>query len=103
MKLHRLLFYLFLFTLPFQTRILLNSDQSYVSWYFDYHLAIFLYLTDIILVACFTSWLIFDRPSFTKLVQSRLFLLCLGLVSLIIVTLLLFPYIITFILILITF
>ena len=62
MKLHRLLFYIYLFLVPIQTRILYNPDNAYINWYFDYHLAFFLYLSDIPLFACFSLWVIFDRP-----------------------------------------
>ncbi len=87
MKLHKILFYIFLVLLPFQTRILYLADRSYVSWYFDYHIAIFLYLTDILLIVCFTSWLIFDRPVFSKSTNVRLIIALIAFIILIILTL----------------
>lgn len=81
MKLDRLLFYIFLVLLPFQTRILYFPGEAYVSWYFDYHLAFFVYLTDIILFVCFTTWVVFNKPIFTK-IQQLLPLLGFGLVVL---------------------
>ncbi len=86
LKIHEVLFYLFLVTLPLQTRILYKPDSAYISWYFNYHLAFFVYLTDIILISCFTAWLIFDRPS-EKLFVTRLFWLTLAFFCLILVTL----------------
>ncbi len=48
-------------------------EQSYVSWYFNYHLAIFLYLSDIILFLCFTYWILFEPPKWSEIGQKRLF------------------------------
>ncbi len=61
LKIHELLFYVFLFFVPIQTRILFHADLAYTGWYFNYHQAIFLYLSDIILAACFISWILFDQ------------------------------------------
>lgn len=84
---HRILFYLFLFLLPIQTRILYLPEQAYVSWYFDYHLAFFFYLSDLVLTACFISWITFDPPELIKFLEKRLILLILAFFSLILVTL----------------
>ncbi|MEO8066012.1 MAG: O-antigen ligase family protein [Candidatus Doudnabacteria bacterium] len=62
LKIHELIFYIFLFLLPIQTRILYKPDLAYIGWYFNYHLALFVYLTDLILILCFIMWLAFDRP-----------------------------------------
>src|SRR6185295_14550592 len=75
LRIHELLFYVFLFCLPFQTRILYNPTSAYIGDYFNYHLAFFVYLTDIVLVSCFISWLVFDRP---KIKRNRLFWLILA-------------------------
>jgi O-antigen ligase len=56
---HELLFYIFVFLIPIQTRILYQPEQAYISWYFNYHLAIFVYLSDLVLVLCFITWFIF--------------------------------------------
>lgn len=59
---HETLFYVFLLLLPFQTRILYNPESTYINWSFNYHLAIFVYLSDLLLILCFTCWLLFNRP-----------------------------------------
>lgn len=81
---HELLFYVFLFFIPIQTRILYKPDLAYIGWYFNYHLAFFIYLSDILFFACFTSWIVFDRP---KILINRLFWLILALFGLILLTL----------------
>jgi len=63
-KLHEVLFYLFLITMPLQTRIILNPSEAYISWYFNYHLAIIFYLSDLMLVSCFISWFVIEKPKF---------------------------------------
>ncbi|OGE88373.1 MAG: hypothetical protein A3J07_01070 [Candidatus Doudnabacteria bacterium RIFCSPLOWO2_02_FULL_49_13] len=73
LRFHEVFFYLFLLLLPIQTRMLYNPAQSYISWYFNYHLAIFVYLTDLILILCFLSWLVFERPRIS--LTSKLWLL----------------------------
>lgn len=57
-----LFFYIFLFFIPIQTRILFNPEQSYINWYFSYHLAIFLYLSDIIAICFIVSWVFLEKP-----------------------------------------
>jgi O-antigen ligase len=69
-KFHELLFLTFVFLIPIQTRILYGPDQSYINWYFSYHLAFFVYLTDLLFLVCFIAWLIFDPP---KIVWNRTF------------------------------
>jgi hypothetical protein len=64
MKLHKLFFYIFIFLIPLQTRLLYVPQSAYIDWYFNYHLAIFLYFTDIILIISLLSWLISDPPEF---------------------------------------
>ena len=83
----RLIFFIFLAFLPIQTRILFNPEIAYIDWYFDYHLAFFLYFTDILFLTCFTAWLIFNRPDWSKLRQNRLFLLILGFLGIALVSL----------------
>lgn len=82
---HELLFYVFLFLLPIQTRILYSPFKAYIGDYFNYHLAFFFYLTDILLIACFVSWILFDKP--IELPQKRLFWLTIAFFCLILVTL----------------
>lgn len=60
-KFHQLFFYIFLFFLPFQTRILYNPESTYIDWQFNYYLANFVYLSDLIFLAFILDWLIFDR------------------------------------------
>lgn len=75
-SLHELLFYVFLFLIPIQTRILYKPEVAHIDWYFNYHLAFFFYLTDILLITIFVSWLLFDpphissRPSFFWLILA---------------------------------
>ncbi|OGE82426.1 MAG: hypothetical protein A3B10_03060 [Candidatus Doudnabacteria bacterium RIFCSPLOWO2_01_FULL_44_21] len=59
LKIHEVLFYVFLLFLPLQTRILYNPTSAYIQDYFNYHLAFFVYLTDLILITCFISWFLF--------------------------------------------
>ena len=54
--LHRLLFYIFLISVPLQTRVLFAPGSAYVDWYFSYHLAYFLYLNDLIFIVLIASW-----------------------------------------------
>ncbi len=86
LRAHELFFYIFIFLLPFQTRILYKPGVAYIDWYFNYHLAYFFYLTDILLIICFASWLIFDAPSL-KFFERKFFWLTLAFFSLILVTL----------------
>lgn len=44
---HRLLFFLFVLTIPIQARFTLNPADAYIEDYFSYHLAIFVYLSDV--------------------------------------------------------
>ncbi len=83
LRFHEILFYIFLFLLPIQTRILYNPEKAYVVDYFNYHLAVFFYLTDILLVAVLVSWIIFDKHD--KTIVSRLFWLILAFYCLILV------------------
>lgn len=57
-KLSHVFLLLFLVSLPLQTRILYWPDQAYISWYFNYHLAFFIYLSDLFLILCFTSFVL---------------------------------------------
>lgn len=57
---HNILLYLFLFLLPIQTRLILNSDTAYIDYYFSSHLAFFLYLSDLVFVTALTSWFFFN-------------------------------------------
>ncbi len=88
MKLHRILFYILLFSVPLQTRILFHADQAYNEWYFNYHLAIFLYLTDILVITLFFAWIIFDRPKISQFFDKRLILICIGYICIALVGLL---------------
>lgn len=55
---------LLLFLMPIQTRILFKPEAAYIGWYFNYHLAFFVYLTDLIFFLCFISF-------FLEFVNSR--------------------------------
>src|SRR3989344_2399291 len=86
LKIHEILFHVFLFLIPIQLRILYNPESAYIDWYFNYHLATFFYLSDIVLVVCFISWFIFDFPR--ELLKSRVFRLILGFLALLALSLL---------------
>ena len=87
MKLHRLLFYIYLFLIPIQTRILYKPEKAYIGWYFDYHLAFFLYLSDIVLFACLVAWIMFDGLKQEQIHKNRLFALILAFLILSLITL----------------
>ena len=60
---HEIVFYVFLFIIPFQTRTLFEPASAYIGSYFNYYQAFFLYLSDIVLFGCFMGWILFDhRP-----------------------------------------
>ncbi len=75
LKIHEILFYVFLFLMPIQTRIIYRPFDAYIDSYFNYHLAFFVYLTDLILIVCLLMWGIFDLPKFHV---KRLFCLILA-------------------------
>lgn len=64
LKIHEILFYVFLFLIPIQTRIIYWPMDAYIDSYFNYHLAFLIYLSDLILIVCFLMWGIFDRSKF---------------------------------------
>lgn len=82
---HEVLFYFFIFFIPFQTRIIYHPDQAYIGWYFNYHLAFFLYFTDIILLSCLVSWM-FDKQR-ENIRGKRIFWLILAFFGLILLSL----------------
>ena len=57
-KLSEILLFIFILIMPWQTRILFNSETSYTEWYFNYHQAIFLYLTDLVFLVIIGSLLV---------------------------------------------
>ncbi len=81
---HKILFFVFLFLLPIQTRILFGADQAYIFEYFSYHQAFFLYLSDIVLIVLLADWLIFGSK---KIDKTGLFIKILAYISLIFITL----------------
>lgn len=85
LQIHEILFFVFLFLLPLQIRILYFPESAYTSWYFNYHEAMFIYLADIVLFVCFTSYLIFDYRSFKP--NKRTNWLILGILGLIVLAL----------------
>src|SRR3989338_3764615 len=84
-RFHEILFWIFLFLIPIQTRILYLPEKAYIDWYFNYHLAFFLYLSDLVFFACFLSWLIVSRE--TNLTWKHIFGHFLAYISLIFITL----------------
>ncbi|MBI2607310.1 MAG: O-antigen ligase family protein [Candidatus Doudnabacteria bacterium] len=83
--LHEMLFYIFVFLIPIQTRILYLPEKAYINWYFSYHLGFFFYLTDIIFIALIVSWFLAEKPSFN--LKLRINRLILALFALILATL----------------
>jgi len=61
MKLSAIFFWLFLVSLPFNRRVIYNPSHAYIGGYFSYYLAIFLYLSDILLIICFLTYLVEKR------------------------------------------
>jgi hypothetical protein len=55
------LFLVFLATLSFQTRLILNYDQAFIEGIFSYHKAIFVYLSDIVFIVFLVVWLAVDK------------------------------------------
>jgi O-antigen ligase len=58
-------FYLFLFLIPINLRIIYFPESAYIGSDFSYYLAIMLYFTDIVLIAVLGVWYIITRPRFT--------------------------------------
>jgi hypothetical protein len=85
MKLDRLLFWFIVFLQPLQTRYLFNPETSYIRSYFNYHQAIFLYMTDILVFTCFISALISRKPQLKH--KSSFFLASIGIFAVILVSL----------------
>lgn len=56
LKTARYAFLLFLFTFPFQIRTFLYTDPVYLTGEFNYYTTVFLYLSDIFLLAAFLCW-----------------------------------------------
>lgn len=74
-KLHEILFYVFVFLIPIQTRILYAPEKAYLDWYFSYHLGFFLYLSDIVFIALIVSWFLIEKPGLNlEKKVNRLFL-----------------------------
>jgi putative inorganic carbon (HCO3(-)) transporter len=61
-KIHEVMFYVFLFLIPIQLRVLYSPETAYISWYFNYHLGFFVYLSDLVLILCFITWFLLDKP-----------------------------------------
>jgi O-antigen ligase len=81
---YEIVFIIWVFAIPFQTRTLLNPANAYIEDYFSYHQAFFLYLTDILFLGFFVPWIIFGN---NKNLNSRIFLKILAYLSLIFITL----------------
>src|SRR5687767_3435805 len=78
-KLSQIFFWMFLVSLPFNTRILYSADRSYIDGFFSYYLAIFLYLSDILLFLCLASYVIEQKPKISVYWALLAFGLILGL------------------------
>lgn len=60
-RIDHLLFYVFLFSIPLQLRILINPDTSYIDYVFSYHKAIFFYLSDLLFICFISAYIIFNK------------------------------------------
>lgn len=67
LSIDELFFYLFVFTIPFQLRTVLNPANAYIGYYFSYHLAIFFYLSDLIFIGFLSAFVLYDKTSKRKL------------------------------------
>lgn len=54
-------FLIFALFIPIQLRIVINPYDSFIAEYFSYHLAFFVYFSDILFIAVLASWAIFDK------------------------------------------
>jgi len=70
-KYHEIIFYLLVFCIPFQTRTLFNPNQSYIDWFFNYHLAFFFYFTDILIIAFLVSWVTTEKIQWKKILTEN--------------------------------
>ncbi len=66
-KFEEVFFYLLLFSIPFQRRIILWQQ----NWYFNEWQSISVYATDLLLVSLFVFWLFNNRPLFKFLVLNK--------------------------------
>ena len=62
-KLHQIFFFLFLLTLPFQTRVIFAPELAYIGSTFNYHLAYILYLSDLLFLLTLFDWVLFHKPT----------------------------------------
>ena len=57
-RLSKLFFYIFLFALPFQTRKIFFTDNSFYFDYFSFYNAWYLYLTDLLFLCIIVGWIV---------------------------------------------
>ncbi|HYE21990.1 MAG TPA: hypothetical protein VD998_00180, partial [Verrucomicrobiae bacterium] len=62
LSIFNILFYILLFLIPINLRIIYLPDLSYIDYYFSIHLGFILYLTDLLLTGLLVSWLVITRP-----------------------------------------
>lgn len=62
-KLSEIFFWLFLVSLPFNKRVIYYPEQAYIHGYFSYYLAVFLYVSDLLLLICFMCNIIENWPN----------------------------------------
>jgi len=65
-NLHIYFFYLFLFSVPFQTRMVFLTEYSFYSGDFTEYSTFFLYASDIFLILALFFWLILDRNNIKR-------------------------------------
>ena len=65
-KLHIFFFYLFLFSIPFQTRKVFLTQHSFYSGAFTEYATFFIYASDIFLILALFFWFIFGKYKTTK-------------------------------------
>lgn len=74
-KLHIYFFYLFLFSIPFQTRKVFLTEYSFYSGAFTEYATFFIYASDLFLILALLLWLAFNKRERIKSRKIQLFLL----------------------------
>lgn len=82
LRLHQILFWVFLVSLPLQTRIIYNQTNALISGEFTYYKGLFLYLSDLILVITLATWLLTDFPGKTSKLKFFKSIIVVGLLPL---------------------
>ncbi|HEX5429978.1 MAG TPA: O-antigen ligase family protein [Patescibacteria group bacterium] len=81
-KINQIFFWAFLITIPFNLRVIYQPESAYIHGYFSSYLAIFLYISDLLLICCFVAFLVENIKTFKTTLNLRnpIFWLTLGLI-----------------------